>query len=155
MFLPSMWKLAKPARLAAACTDFGSMRLGRNHTPPRASSSSVSSASTAIPLPSLPDALEMVVVIVGVVELAAGTPDDAPCPARAHAGSLHRVLAIIAAALFRQRAFAVAEDRAVLRVRKRPALANQRDRLPRLGRKLGDASLGDGHGGALRERGLA
>jgi hypothetical protein len=35
MFLPSMWKKAKPWRFAADCTAFSVAWLGRNHTPPR------------------------------------------------------------------------------------------------------------------------
>src|SRR5258708_20141355 len=82
------------------------------------------------------DAPEMVVVIVGVVELAALAPDDAPCAACALARRLHRVLTIVAAILPGQDLLAVAEDCAVLGVRKRPALADHPVRRPPFARNL-------------------
>src|SRR4029079_10609286 len=122
---------------------------GRTHTPPCASSSRDSTASTPI-VPSLPDAQEVVVMIRGVVELAPRSPDDAPCAAAALAGGLHRVLAIIAAALLGQQGLAVAEDRAVLRVRVGAALADDGDGVARFLRQVGRVDLADRARRALR-----
>src|SRR5258708_5778246 len=115
MFLPSMWKNAKPARLAGDCTDFGSMPPGTNQTPPLLPSSMPCSAVSAMSSSSFQDAAEVVVVVVGVVEIAAASRHDTPCAAGALAGRLHRVFVIVAPLLPRQRAFAIDENRAVAR----------------------------------------
>src|SRR6185437_7451998 len=100
-----------------------------------------------------PDAPEVVVVVVGVVELAAGSPDDAPRAAVAHVRRLHRVLAIVAARLARQRALAIAEGGTVLRIGKRAAGADERERLARLARELRLGNLADQPRPRGRERG--
>src|SRR6188768_877312 len=77
------------------------------------------------------DAHEVAVVILGVVELAALAPDDAPCAAAALTRRLHRVLTIVAAILLGQERLAVAEHCAVLRVGIGTALADERDGVAR------------------------
>src|SRR5471032_1342769 len=146
MFLPSMWKNAKPARLAGDCTDFGSMPPGTNQTPPLLASSTSCSAVSAMSSSSFQDVAEAVVVVVGVVEIAAASRHDTPRAAGPLAGSLHRVLAVVAALLPRERALAVHEDRAVARVRIRSSLADEGDGLARLGRKLREPHVDHGCG---------
>src|SRR5260221_3455554 len=155
IFLPSMWKQAKPAPLAVAWTCLVSTWLGRNHAPPLLASTSDSSASSGMELSLFTDAAEVVVVVFGVVEIAAVARNDAPCAARAHVRRLHRIFAVVAVLLARQRAFAVAEHRAILRVGKGPALVDQRERVARLGRKRRGLDLGHrggGRHGLLRAR---
>src|SRR3982751_947843 len=95
------------------------------------------------------DTPEVVVVIVGVVELAALAPDDAPCAACALARRLHGVFAVVAALLRRKRLLPIAEDRAILRVGEGPALADRRDRRLRFRGKL---RVGNVRGVACRRR---
>src|SRR5258708_33180516 len=141
MLLPSMWKNVQSAFFAADWTARVSRWFGRNHKPPLRASSSASSASTAMLGSLFADATEMIVVVVGVVELTAGSPYDTPRAARSLAGRLHRVLAIVAPPLARQDRLAVGEDGAVARVRERAALADQCHGGARLRRKLRDRDL--------------
>src|SRR5260221_14491886 len=91
MFLPSMWKQAKPAPLAVAWTCLVSTWLGRNHTPPLLASTSDSSASSGMELFLFTGAAEGGVVGFGGVENAPVAPNDSPCAARAHRRGLHRL----------------------------------------------------------------
>src|SRR5471030_2137220 len=110
MFLPSIWKNAKRARLADACTAFGSMPAGTNHTPPLSASSTPCSAVSAMSSSSVQDVAEAVVVVVGVIELAGASRHDTPCAASPLAGRLHRELAVVAALLLGERPFTVDEN---------------------------------------------
>src|ERR1700682_1991093 len=125
MFFPAIWKQPNPWAWASFCIALGSTGFGRNQTPPRFASSRDSSTSSAMDFSLFADAPETVVVVIGVVELASLAHHDTPCAASPLAGGLHRVLAVVAAGLLRQQALAIAEHRAILRIGKRPALADE------------------------------
>ena len=74
-------------------------------------------------------------------------------PARAsvsEARRRHGELEVVAALALRERPLVVAEDRAVLGVRKGSALDNERERLARFCGKLGERHGRDAHAGDLR-----
>src|SRR3546814_7122015 len=85
------------------------------------------------------EAAEAAVVVVGVEELRrwAAAGYDAPRAAVARTGRAHRVLAVVAARLRREQAFAVLERAAVLPVRVRAAALDQGQRVERLRGKPG------------------
>jgi hypothetical protein len=83
------------------------------------------------------EAAEAAVVIVGVVVLdrRASAGDDPARAAIARTRRIHRVLAVIAARLRRQQAFAVLEHAVVLPIRIRPAARDQSQRIDRFRRQ--------------------
>src|SRR5207302_10743341 len=84
--------------------------------------------------PLLDDPLERAVVVVGVIELAAASGDDAPCAALAQIRRGHRVLAVIAALALRQARFAVIECPALIGGCKRATRLALLQRLARFSR---------------------
>ena len=92
---------------------------------------------------SLRDATEARVVISGIKTgvrggLSDAAADDATCPSIARTDRLHGVLAVVAPGMGRQQTLPVAEHRAVLLVRERPALADQAEGVHRLFREFVD-----------------
>jgi len=80
-------------------------------------------------------------MIIGIVKLAALAGDDAPRAAVPGARRPHGIFAVVATSLYRQTLLKVSEHEAVALVWKRAALADQRDRLARLGRQFGSGDL--------------